>query len=74
MVQQKEARRKHPCVLPKKVACLVWVPDSALIGNGGCFLRASFCTAATYYSILGLQYTHITTALLGNDGCYLRAS
>ena len=54
MMQQKEARRKHPCVLPKKVACLVWVPDSALIKNDGCFLRASFCTAAhaaTYYSI-----------------------
>ena len=23
IMQQKEARRKHPCVLPKKVACLV---------------------------------------------------
>ena len=26
-----EARRKHPCVLPKKVAFLVLVPDSAMM-------------------------------------------
>ena len=30
MMQQKEARRKHTWVLPKKVAFLVRVPDSAL--------------------------------------------
>ena len=41
MMQQKEARRKHSCVLPKKVAFVVWVFDSALIGNDGCYLRAS---------------------------------
>ena len=48
MMQQKEARRKHPCVLLKKVVFLVWVSDSALIGYDGCFLCASFYTAATY--------------------------
>ena len=44
MIQQKEACRKHPCVLPKKVAFLVWVPNFALIGWWGLpvyFLHAS---------------------------------
>ena len=52
-MQQKEARSKHPCVLPKNVAFLVWVPDSVVVGNDGCFLRASFCTAATAKDIVG---------------------
>ena len=47
MMQQKEARRKHPCVLPKKVAFLVWVPNSALIGNDGCYLCASCMLPST---------------------------
>ena len=57
-------------MLPKKVAILVSVSDSALVGNDGCFLRASCYTAATCYGISN----HITTALIGNDGCFLRAS
>ena len=48
MMQQKEPRRKHPCVLPKKVAFVVWVPNSALIGNDGCYLRASCMLPACF--------------------------
>ena len=36
------------CVLPKKVAFLVWVPNSALIGNDGCYLRASCMLPACF--------------------------
>ena len=35
------------CVLPKKVAFLVWVPNSALIGNDGCYLCASCMLPST---------------------------
>ena len=38
MMSQKESPRNHPWVIPKKVACLVWVPDSRLIVNDGWFL------------------------------------
>ena len=51
MMQQKEACRKHPCVLPKKVAFLVWVPNSALIGwwvLPAYFLHASYMLLACF--------------------------
>ena len=35
------------CVLPKKVAIVVWVFDSALIGNDGCYLCASCMLPST---------------------------
>ena len=38
MMAQKESPRNHPWVIPKKVACLVWDPDSRLIVNDGWFL------------------------------------
>ncbi len=49
MMQQKEARRKHTCMLPKKVVYLVWFSDSVLIGNDGCYLHAS------YYVLYGIE-------------------
>ena len=48
MMQQKEARRKHTCMLPKKVAYLVWFSNSVLIGNDGCYLRASCMLPACF--------------------------
>ena len=38
MMSQKESPRNHPWVLPKRVASLVWVPDSRLIVKDGWFL------------------------------------
>ena len=38
MMSQKESPRNHPWVIPKKVACLVWDPDSRLKVNDGRFL------------------------------------
>ena len=69
MMQQKEACRKHPCVLPKKVAFLVWVPNSALIGwwvLHACFLHASCVLPACFllYCLYMLQYTRITISKL----------
>ena len=63
MMQQKEARRKHTCVLPKKVAFEVWVPNSTLIGNDGCYLHAScmlpacFLRASFYTATAGAGLT-----------------
>ena len=74
MMQQKEARRKHPCVLPEKVVFLVWVSDSALIWwwvLPACFLRASCVLPACFLRASWmltaanmLQYTKITTSKL----------
>ena len=36
------------CVLPRKVAFVVWVFDSALIGSDGCYLRASCMLPACF--------------------------
>ena len=38
MMSQKESPRNRPWVLPKRVASLVWVPDSRLIFCNGWFL------------------------------------
>ena len=48
MMSQKVIHRKHTCVLPKKVACLVRVTNSMLLGNDMCFLGATFYQ---YYTI-----------------------
>ena len=70
LIKQKEARRKD-CVLPKKVALLVWVPDSA------------FYTAVTCYSIpklllqnkIGQKLTLFLPNFLGStQGVHMGAS
>ena len=60
MMSQKESPRNHPWVLPKRVASLVWVPDSRLIVNDGWYLL-----------LFTRQGKHTTNWEEKNDGGFL---
>ena len=47
MVSRKEAPRKHPWVLPRKAAKMVWISvQFSFVENDGCFLGASYYVLA----------------------------
>ena len=47
MMSQKEAPRKHPWVLPRKVAKMVWISvPFTFVEYDGCFLGASYYVLA----------------------------
>ena len=48
MMSQKEAPKKHPWVLPRKVAIMVWIyVQFSFVEYDGCFLGASYHVLAT---------------------------
>ena len=63
MMSQRESPKNHPWVLPNKVACLVWVPDSSLTVNDVSFNTRQERTTDWEKKIMGASWVLPTTTL-----------